>query len=246
MKSIQFAAVNNTNSNINVLANRPKAEWKSYTDGELIELVRAGQDFAASLLYYRYYDQVRNFVQTQVTAYRGCFELADDIASKTFLDVFNGIKSGAYTEKGKFMSYLRTSAKRKVLDYAKSSHTRNTVVKDFDNRVEENNVGKHASDDQYDDADDAFEFDNEDSDYAIVRENRMRIVEKVMPNLPPEQLDVLRARVPNLDQDAEDVDKNPELSFNEICEKFGIGINTATSRYHYAIKNLRKMIGEAI
>lgn len=245
MSSIQFVAVNN-NINLNAIANLPKAQWEKLSDAELTELYRAGKDYAAGLLYARHEKTVHNVVKARMKSVANGDLKADDIVNETFNSAFDAIRRGNYAESGQFKDYVTKAARNKALDYLKSAHHKNTVIKDFDNRVEETSVARNADTDLYEEDNSDFVMDTEALTSAEIREQRMQFVEKFMSKLTPEQLDVLLARVPNLGQDADGVDQVLELSFKEIAEKFGISINTATSRYQYAIKALRKVIKEEL
>lgn len=243
MSSIQFVAVT---TNLNAIANLPKAQWAKLSDAQLTELYKAGEDYAAALLYARHKKTVHNVVRANMKSVANGDLEADYIENEAFNSAFDAIRRGDYAESEQFKNDVTKAARNKALDYLKSAHHKNTVIKDFDNRVEETSVARNADTDLYEEDNADFVIDTEALTSAEIRELRLQLIEKCLSKLSSEQVDVLLARVPNLGQDADGVDQVLELSFKEIAEKFGISINTATSRYQYAIKALRKVIKEEL
>lgn len=91
---------------------------RKYSDDDLIEQIRLGDEKAAEKLIKRYYTSILHYCENH------CFdkEKAEDLAQETFLKLFENLSR--YKEKMKFRAYLYTianhlciDARRKIEDY---------------------------------------------------------------------------------------------------------------------------------
>ncbi|MCM1262579.1 MAG: RNA polymerase sigma factor [Butyrivibrio sp.] len=83
---------------------------KVYSDDDLIEQIKLGDEKAAEELIKRYYAPVLRYCK------RHCFSLekAEDLTQETFLKLFKNLSG--YKGKGKFKAYLYTIANRMCID----------------------------------------------------------------------------------------------------------------------------------
>ncbi len=84
-----------------------------YTDEELVELTKAGNDESFGILARRHVDHIYNFVRQ----YSHTKEDADDITQETFLKAWKHIKS--FKTGKKFTTWLFTIARNSALDHIK-------------------------------------------------------------------------------------------------------------------------------
>jgi RNA polymerase sigma-70 factor (ECF subfamily) len=140
--------------------------------------------------------------------------LADDIFQDTFVKVIHTLKSGSYSDEGKFIQWVMRIAhnlvidhfrKQKKLNYAEPKHEQHDLLNNMkvaDQSIEEELITQQIHDD----------------------------VKGLIEYLPDEQKEVLYLRCYS------------GLSFKEIAEQTEVSINTALGRMRYALINLRKMI----
>lgn len=140
-------------------------------------------------------------------------DVAKDIAQDAFIAVLDSVKNGAYAENSRFRNYVGFVARNKALDYFKAASVKNSVQTDFDNP---------------DGASFASNLVDDDPEVLAEREERLNLIEKNIKLLSEDLRTVFLMRM-------------QDVSFKEIAEELSISINTAISRYQYAVKNLRKM-----
>lgn len=140
--------------------------------------------------------------------------LADDIFQDTFVKVIYTLKSGTYSDEGKFIQWVMRIAHNLVIDhfrkskkvsFAEPNHVHQDVISNLkvtDPSIEDKLVVKQIHED----------------------------VKGLLEYLPDEQREVLYLRCYG------------GLSFKEIAEQTEVSINTALGRMRYALINLRKII----
>ena len=141
---------------------------------------------------------------------------ADDIFQETFMKAIVTIKQGRYNDMGKFGAWLFRIAHNRVIDHFRLEKSENTTPADSAPYDVFNR--RELSDDTIED--------------LLIDAQIEEDVRKLIEHLPESQQEVLRMRF------------YENLSFKEIADKTGIGINTALGRMRYAILNLRRIAKE--
>jgi RNA polymerase sigma factor (sigma-70 family) len=77
-----------------------------------------------------------------------------------------------------------------------------------------------------------LQFQGDNAEQAIMRDQSKAAVKNLINQLPEEQKEVVILR------------HYAEMSFKEISDMTGVSINTALGRMRYALINLRKMVTE--
>lgn len=143
-------------------------------------------------------------------------ELAEDLFQETFFKVIQSLKKNKYTDNGRFVSWAMRIAHNMVIDHFRREKNLNTVSNDSKD---------------YDLFGLLSIFDNPHED-TIINEQILADVKRLIQELPTDQREVLEMRY------------YQELSFKEIAEITGVGINTALGRMRYAILNMRRIVEE--
>lgn len=143
-------------------------------------------------------------------------ELAEDIFQETFVKAIVTIQQGRYTADGKFGAWLTRIAHNLVIDSFRQERNENTVSNDESEVDLLNNV---------DLCDDNIEM-------QMVNDQTLSDVRRLVDALPDNQREVVYMRF------------YQDLSFKEIAEITGVGINTALGRMRYAILNMRRIAQE--
>lgn len=143
-------------------------------------------------------------------------ELAEDIFQETFVKAIVTIQQGRYTADGKFGAWLTRIAHNLVIDSFRQERNENTVSNDESEVDLLNNV---------DLCDDNIEM-------QMVNDQTLADVRRLVDALPDNQREVVYMRF------------YQDLSFKEIAEITGVGINTALGRMRYAILNMRRIAQE--
>ena len=143
-------------------------------------------------------------------------DVADDLTQEVLIKVVRVIDEGRYTDKGRFLPWMLRIAHNRVLDYFRAQKQVKTIS--------ESSAGFDVLGNK-----NLAEPSIEDS---IILEQRAEEIRALVEELPEEQREVVKMRY------------YEGLSFKEIAEQTGVGINTALGRMRYALINLRKMIKE--
>lgn len=179
------------------------------TDHDLIKSFIAGNVNALEALVLRHKDKIYTSILFLV---KDKF-LAEDIFQDVFIRIIDTMRSGRYTEEGKFLPWAMRIAHNLCVDHFRKVKRTPTVKN---------------SDDQ-----DIFEVLNftEDSaeDKMIKKQSHSRIKD-MLDQLPADQREVIILR------------HYADLSFKEIAELTDCSINTALGRMRYGLINLRKMM----
>jgi len=103
-----------------------------YTDEELTDLLRTGDELAYQELYNRYWDVLLNTAFKRLSS----IELAEEIVQDIFVNLF--VRRESLNIKTSFEGYLKNALKYKVFDVFRSQSTRdkyiNEVLKNVNNR----------------------------------------------------------------------------------------------------------------
>lgn len=143
-------------------------------------------------------------------------DVADDLTQEVLIKVVKVLDEGRYTDKGRFLPWVLRIAHNRVLDYFRAQKQVKTV--------NESNSGFDILGNR-----NLAEPSIED---RLVSEQQAEEVRQLIELLPAEQREVVKMRY------------YEDLSFKEIAERTGVGINTALGRMRYALINMRQMIKE--
>lgn len=183
----------------------------SLTDQELIQLYTQGNTNAMSVLVNRHKQKIFTTIHLLV---RDRF-LAEDIFQDLFIRIIQTLKSGPYTETGKFLPWALRIAHNMCIDHIRKEK-RMPIIKTA------------AGDNLFD----VIHFAEPAVDTQLVRNETCDLVQKMIDQLPDEQREVIILR------------HYADLGFKEIAALANISINTALGRMRYGLLNLRKLIME--
>lgn len=142
---------------------------------------------------------------------------ANDVFQETFVKVIMTLREGRYTDSGRFYSWLTRIAHNIVIDGYRDILNESMIS-------DEETNGNLFNDMRL--AEGGIETE-------MINEQLLEDVKLLMERLPEEQYRVLYMRL------------YQGLSFKEIADETGVGINTALGRMHYAVLNLRRMANES-
>ncbi len=181
------------------------------TDQELIELYSNGDEDALAELVNRHKDKLFTSI---VLLVRDQY-LAEDIFQETFIKVIDTIRSGRYTEKGKFLPWAVRIAHNLCVDHFRRIK-RAPIIRTSDDK----------------DIFNVLPFAEPCVEEILMTRQSHESVRKMLNLLPAEQREVIILR------------HYGGLSFKEIADQTNVSINTALGRMRYGLINLRKMMVE--
>lgn len=158
----------------------------------------------------------RNRVYTYIFMVVRNHSLADDIFQDTFIKVIKSLKRGAYTDKGKFVSWVIRIAHNLIIDHFRK----------------EKYLGTISNEDSESDLFNSSKYSDRTVEDEMINDQIIREVRYLVNELPQDQKEVVELR------------HFKGLSFKEIADLTGVSINTALGRMRYAVLNLRKMVEE--
>jgi RNA polymerase sigma factor (sigma-70 family) len=185
---------------------------KVFSDYELLTMFINGEQSCFEKLISRH----KNKVFSYISLYIRDQALVEDIFQDTFLKVIQSVKSGRYSDNGKFLSWVMRIAHNLIIDHFRRIKQMNTISND--NYESDLFNSKHLAEDNIED--------------HMVKKQIHRDVRKMISFLPDDQREVVILR------------HYAGLSFKEIAEITEVSINTALGRMRYALINLRKLIEE--
>jgi RNA polymerase sigma-70 factor (ECF subfamily) len=139
--------------------------------------------------------------------------LAEDIFQDVFIRIIDTIKSGRYTEEGKFLPWAMRIAHNLCVDYFRKVKRTPTIKN---------------SDDQ--DIFEVLNFTEDSAEDKMIKKQSHNRVKDMLDQLPEDQREVIILR------------HYADMSFKEIAEITNCSINTALGRMRYGLINLRKMM----
>jgi len=185
---------------------------KMISDYDLILRFIKGEQSCFEQLIHRH----KNKVFAYISLYIRDQALAEDIFQDTFLKVIQSVKSGKYSDNGKFLSWVMRIAHNLIIDHFRRIKQMNTI-----------------SNDNYEsDIFNSKRFAEDNIEDEIVKKQIRLDVRKMISLLPDDQREVIILR------------HYAELSFKEIADITGVSINTALGRMRYALINMRKLMVE--
>jgi RNA polymerase sigma-70 factor (ECF subfamily) len=182
------------------------------TDHELIHLFMDGEMDALESLVVRHKDKLYTSILFLVKDKY----LAEDIFQDVLIKIIDTIRSGRYTEEGKFLPWAMRIAHNLCVDHFR--------------KVKRTPSIKTGTDQQ--DIFDVLNFTEESADVKIMKRQSHDRVRRLLDLLPEDQKEVIILR------------HYAELSFKEIASLTNCSINTALGRMRYGLINLRKMMTE--
>jgi len=138
---------------------------------------------------------------------------SDDIYQDVWIKFINSVKSGDYAESGKFAAWIHRVARNATMDFFRKQQ-RSPLT--HCEHMETATSGR---------ADESL-----NAEELAVATQLLLEAQEAVKRLPPNQGLVLELRI------------KAGMSFKEIAEETGVGINTALGRYRYALSNLRRML----
>ncbi len=181
------------------------------SDQQLIHLYMNGDAEALSTLVYRYKDKIYTSIYLLVKDKY----LAEDIFQDSFIRVIDTLKSGRYTDEGKFLPWAMRIAHNLCVDHFRKVK-RTPSIKTSDDR----------------DIFEVINFSEPGADQRMMQSQSHDRVRKMLELLPEDQREVIIMR------------HYADLSFKEIATLTQCSINTALGRMRYGLINLRKMMVE--
>ena len=184
----------------------------SYSDQELIERFIKGEKECMEILIQRHKKKVYSYILITVKN----THVADDIFQDTFIKVIQSLKTGTYTDKGKFISWVMRISHNLTIDHFRREKNLNTCSND-DGEVDLFNSER---------------FSDENIEDRLVGDQIMSDVKTLIDFLPAEQKEIIMMR------------HYAGMSFKDIAEQTNVSINTALGRMRYALINLRRIVDE--
>ena len=181
------------------------------SDQQLIHLYIDGDSDALSTLVVRYKDKIYTSIYLLVKDKY----LAEDIFQDAFIRIIDTLKTGRYTDEGKFLPWAMRIAHNLCVDHFRKVKRTPTI---------------RTSDDR--DIFDAINFSEGGADDRMMKNESRDKVTKMLELLPQDQREVIVMR------------HYADLSFKEIAELTNCSINTALGRMRYGLINLRKIMTE--
>lgn len=180
-------------------------------DQQLIHLFMSGDASALENLIVRHKDKIYTSIFLLVKDKY----LAEDIFQDVFIRVIDTIRSGRYTEEGKFLPWAMRIAHNLCVDHFRKVK-RTPAIKTGDDR----------------DIFEVINFSEDGVDRRMMQRQSHDRVREMLDRLPEDQREVIILR------------HYAELSFKEIATLTDCSINTALGRMRYGLINLRKMMQE--
>lgn len=183
---------------------------ESLNDNMLVQKFIEGDQLALEELVNRHKNRVFTYIVLIVKNH----QLAEDIFQDTFIKVIRSLKTGKYTENGKFVSWVLRIAHNLIIDHFRKEKLLNTTSND-DTEIDLFNSQKYS---------------DENIEDKMVYDQITEDVRKLVDLLPDDQRQVIIMR------------HYMGLSFKDISKYTDVSINTALGRMRYALINLRKLI----
>src|SRR5438067_8719190 len=178
---------------------------------QLIHHYMDGNSEALSTLVYRYKDKIYTSIYLLVKDKY----LAEDIFQDAFIRIIDTLKTGRYTEEGKFLPWAMRIAHNLCVDHFRKVK-RTPAIKTSDDR----------------DIFEVLNFTEDSAETKMMKRQSHDRVRLMLDLLPEDQREVIILR------------HYAELSFKEIAALTNCSINTALGRMRYGLINLRKMMQE--
>ncbi len=179
------------------------------TDHELINSFIAGNVNAFEALVLRHKDKLYTSILFLVKDKY----LAEDIFQDVFIRVIDTVRSGRYTEEGKFLPWAMRIAHNLCVDHFRKVKRTPTIKTSEDQDIFE-----------------VLNFTEESPETKMIKAQSHSRIKDMLDRLPEDQREVIILR------------HYADLSFKEIANLTNCSINTALGRMRYGLINLRKMM----
>ena len=179
------------------------------TDNDLINLFVAGNVNALEVLVLRHKDKLYTSILFLVKDKY----LAEDIFQDVFIRIIDTMRSGRYTEEGKFLPWAMRIAHNLCVDHFRKVKRTPTI------RTGENH-----------DIFEVLNFTEDSAEDKMMKKQSHNRVKDMLDQLPEDQREVIILR------------HYADMSFKEIAAVTNCSINTALGRMRYGLINLRKMM----
>ncbi|WP_417936031.1 sigma-70 family RNA polymerase sigma factor [Flagellimonas algicola] len=140
-------------------------------------------------------------------------EITEDIFQDTFVKVIKTLKRGDYREQGKFLPWVMQIAHNLIVDYLRKRRR----------------LAIFESKDDFD-IFSVIEDGEPNAESNLIKQQLDKNLIRLVEQLHHDQKEVLMMRIFR------------GMSYTEISENTGVGINTALGRMRYALINLRKLV----
>lgn len=179
------------------------------TDYELIHLFRDGNLDALEALVLRHKDKLYTSILFLVKDKY----LAEDIFQEVFIRIIDTMRSGRYTEEGKFLPWASRIAHNLCVDHFRKIKRTPTIRNGEDKDIFE-----------------VLNFSEDSAETMLMRRQSHSRVREMLEHLPEDQREVIILR------------HYADMSFKEIAAATNCSINTALGRMRYGLINLRKLM----
>src|SRR3954451_21315471 len=181
------------------------------SDHELINSCNAGNVNAFEALVLRHKDKLYTSIFFLVKDKY----LAEDIFQDVFIRIIDTIKSGRYTEEGKFLPWAMRIAHNLCVDYFRKVKRTPTIRNSEDQDIFE-----------------VLNFTDDSAETVMIKRQSHNRVREMLERLPEDQREVIILR------------HYADMSFKEIAAATNCSINTALGRMRYGFFGIRKMMTE--
>ncbi|MER3470091.1 MAG: RNA polymerase subunit sigma-24 [Chitinophagaceae bacterium] len=179
------------------------------TDHELINWFVAGYVNALEVLVLRHKDKLYTSILFLVKDKY----LAEDIFQDVFIRIIDTMRSGRYTEEGKFLPWAMRIAHNLCVDHFRKVKRTPTIKTGEDQDIFE-----------------VLNFTEESAEDKMIKKQSHNRILEMLDQLPEDQREVIILR------------HYADMSFKEIAHITNCSINTALGRMRYGLINLRKMM----
>ncbi|MEY4627878.1 MAG: hypothetical protein RLZZ595_204 [Bacteroidota bacterium] len=184
----------------------------SLTDQQLIQLFVSGDVNALDELIKKHKDRIFTSIVILVKDRA----LAEDIFQEVFIKIIDTLRSGSYTDEGKFLPWALRIAHNLCVDHFRKAKRTPVVLNKTDDY----------------DMFDNLNLSEDGAESKIMKAQSHERVRRMLDMLPEDQREVIVLR------------HFANLSFKEIADKTNCSINTALGRMRYGLINLRKLMVE--
>ena len=184
-----------------------------YSDGDLIERHRDGDELALGMLIQRYQGELFAFL----TRFTGNSHLAEDVFQDTFLQVH--LKADTFDTSRRFKPWLYTIAANKARDALRKKNRRYAAPLD---------ASMSASDDSSESFASMLEGNIPGPDEILVNHETRDAVRTIVSELPEAQREVLILAYFN------------GLPYKDVADAVGSPLGTVKSRLHMAVKEFAR------
>jgi RNA polymerase sigma factor (sigma-70 family) len=179
------------------------------SDNELINSFVSGNVNALEVLVLRHKDKLYTSIFFLVKDKY----LAEDIFQDVFIRIIDTMRSGRYTEEGKFLPWAMRIAHNLCVDHFRKVKRTPTIRNSEDQDIFE-----------------VLSFTEECAETKMMKKQSHNRIKDMLDLLPEDQREVIILR------------HYADMSFKEIADITNCSINTALGRMRYGLINLRKMM----